>query len=77
MGVGMDLKVGRLKASSMSRLQTETPKRRRGWWGSGRGFPPPQQGSSWYYPRQFLEIYVQISAFGALIIDETYRTDKN
>jgi len=39
MGVGMVLKVGRLKASSMSRRsrRTEIPK-------ASRGFPPPQQG---------------------------------
>jgi len=54
MGVGMVLKVGRLKASSMSRRRRRTEISK-----VSRGFPSPQQGGV----GNFLEIYVRIGAF--------------
>jgi len=54
MGVGMILKVGRLKASSASRRRrrTEMPKASKGW-RLGRGFPLPNMGVGGVTPGKF------------------------
>jgi len=72
MGVGMFLKVGWLKVSSMSRRRDEPRgRRRRGGCGMGRWFYPPQQGNI------LKKSMCKLVHCGAQIIDEIYRTDKN